>query len=142
MPYALKGSLIGFLAAAIAVVVAHEVILFFLNAASILPVKPWSMEPVGPYQVPKIVNSIFWGGLWGVVYVFVQPYLPGAHAWERGLIFGILIALVSNFTLLALVKGQPLFMGYDGTRIVAVLVILAGFGAATGILYEKLRALI
>jgi hypothetical protein len=142
MPLALKDPLIGFLAAAIAVVIAHEVIVFLLNTAGILPVKPWSTEPVGPYHVPKILNSIFWGGLWGVVYALIQSHLPGAQAWERGLIFGILIALISNFTLLALIKGQPLFAGYDGKRIVAVLLILGGFGAATGILYEKLRTII
>jgi hypothetical protein len=142
MPFAFKDPLAGFLAAAIAVVIAHELIVFLLNTAGILPVKPWSTDPVGPYHVPKIVNSIFWGGLWGVVYAFVQSHLPGDQAWERGLIFGILIALISNFTLLALIKGQPLFMGYNGKLIVAVLVILAGFGAATGVLYEKLRTMI
>lgn len=136
-----KDLLIGFLAAAIAVVIAHQLIVFILNIAGIWPAKPWSMAPIGPYQVPTIVNSIFWGALWGVVYALVQSYLPGDQPWIKGLIFGLLIAVVSNFTLLALIKGQPLFMGADPKKIAVVLTILAGFGAATGILYDKLRSI-
>ena len=141
MPLA-KDLLTGFIAAAIAVVIAHQVIVFILNRAGIWPAKPWSMAPTGPYQVPTIVNSIFWGALWGVVYVLVQSYLPGGQSWLKGLIFGILIALLSNFTLLPLIKGQPLFMGSDPKKIAVVLLILSGFGAATAMIYEKLRTII
>ena len=140
MTLSAKDLLIGFLAAAIAVVVAHQVIVFILNQAGIWPAKPWSMAPTGPYQIPTIVNSIFWGGLWGVVYAIVHPYLPGNETWLKGLIFGLLIAVLSNFTLLALVKGQPLFMGMDGKKIAVVVTILAGFGTATALLYDRLRA--
>lgn len=129
----------GFLAAAVAVVTAHEGIVLILNKAGLLPKAPWSLEPIGPWKVPTIVNSIFWGGLWGVVYAAVHHRIPGDQTAIKGAIFGLLIALVSNFTLLPLIKRKPLFMGGNLKLIACVLVILAGFGAATALILEALR---
>ncbi len=135
-PYTL---LLGFLAAAISVIVVHQGIVFALNKAGIWPAKPWSMAPIGPYKVPTIVNSVFWGGLWGVVFAAIQRYIPGDTVWQQGLVFGWLMALVSNFTILPLIKGQPLFMGSDARKIAIVLAILSGFGIATALLFRWLR---
>jgi hypothetical protein len=62
-----KNALIGFIAAAIAVVVAHQGVVLLLTKVGMLPATtiPWSIRPYGPFGVPTIVNSIFWGGLWG-----------------------------------------------------------------------------
>ena len=132
--------LIGFIAAAISVVIVHQGIVFALNRAGIWPAKPWSTEPTGPYKVPTIVNSIFWGGMWGVVYALFQRYVPGHQAWQQGLVFGWLMALISNFTILPTIKGQPLFMGGDQKKIAIVLLILSGFGIATAVVYQGLRS--
>ncbi len=130
----------GFLAAAIAVVTVHQCIVLVLNKAGLLPSSPWSTKPIGPWGVPTIVNSIFWGGLWGTVYAGVHHWLPGSETWCKGLIFGLLMALVSNFTLLPLIKRKPLFMDMNFKMIACVLLILSGFGMTTALLYEWLRA--
>ena len=142
MAFELSNLLIGFVAAALSVVFVHQVIVFVLNTAGVWPAKPWSMQSVGPLNVPIIVNSIFWGGLWGALYAVVHPLLPGDQAWLKGLCFGLLIALLSNFTLLALTKGQPLFMGYDAKKIAIVVVILSGFGIGTAVLFDWLHVLL
>lgn len=130
---------IGFLAAAIAVVTVHELIVLLCKEVGLLPAAtPWSMKRMGPLNAPTIVNSVFWGGLWGIVYVLIKDHLPVAEVWQKGAAFGLLIAFVSNFTLLPLIKKKPLFMGFDLKVIACVLVILAGFGAATSLLFEAL----
>jgi len=64
--------------------------------------------------------------------------------WLKGLIFGLLVVLVSNWTLLPLIKGQVfgvtrppqvLFSGYDPTRMLIVVLIVGGFGLGLGIIY-------
>lgn len=134
--------LAGFAAAAIAVVSVHQALVFIFNRAGWISTKPWSIEPFGPFNAPTIVNSIFWGGLWGVAYAVIEQRLPGGAAWTKGWIFGLGVALLSNFTLLPLIKGQPVFMGFDGRKILSVLVILSGFGVATALAFDVLRGMV
>jgi hypothetical protein len=129
----------GFAAAAIAVVTVHQCIVFGLDSAGIIKRAAWSLDPVGPFQIPTILNSIFWGGLWGAVLALVYPKLPGSAAWLKGLVFGWLIYLLSNNLILPLMKGKPLFYGGDTNQLLSVFLILSGFGAATAVIYNALR---
>jgi hypothetical protein len=140
--------LLGFVAAAIAVVTVHQAIVYVLGMYKFLPpaVQAWSMRPVPPYDVPQIVNSIFWGGLWGALFAAIWPQLPGGAMWLRGLIFGLLVALFSNWMLLPFIKGtllklpnQAFFAGFDPTRMLATVLILGGFGLTLGLVYGLLR---
>lgn len=131
---------LGFVAAAISVLTVHEIIVLILKKANLLPeASPWSTKPTGPWHVPLILNSVFWGGLWGILYVLVKDNLPFALVWEKGWVFGILIAVISNFTLLPLIKRKPVFMGFNFKLIGCVLLILSGFGIATAVLFEVLQ---
>ena len=147
-----RNAIMGFIAAAIAVVTAHEAILYVLvNYLGLLPpaVRAWNMAPYGPYGVPQIVNGMFWGGLWGVLFALIFSKLPGSSPWLKGLIFGLFIPVVSNWTLLPLIRGKvfgvtnpaqtAFFSGGDPKRMLAVLLILGGFGLALGILYGLLN---
>ncbi len=135
--------LLGFVAAAIAVVTVHQSIIHLLALYKVLPnAQAWSMRPVAPYGVPQIVNSVFWGGLWGVLFATIWPKLPGGTLWLRGLIFGWLIAVLSNWILVPLVKGVILkmpnnffFGGFDPLRMLATALILSGFGLTLGLVY-------
>src|SRR4051812_48201496 len=114
---------LGFVAAAIAVVTVHEGIVLILYKLKLLPSAPWSTKPIPPWGVPGIVNSMFWGGLWGAVYALIHRHLPGGETWLKGLLFGLLIAFFSNFILLPLIKRKPLFMGFNLQLIGCVLLI-------------------
>jgi hypothetical protein len=138
-------AVLGFIAAAVSVVIVHEGIIYLLNAAGYIPSRGWSMTPaIPPWGIPRLVNNVFWGGLWGILFALVYDRIPGGMAWLKGLIFGIFIAVVSNWILLPLIKGQVfgitrppqvLFGGFDPTRMLVVLLIVGGFGLGLGIIY-------
>ena len=132
----------GFVAAALSVVFVHQAVVFVLNKLGVWPIKPYSMAPIGPLQIPTIVNSIFWGGLWGSVFVLVQPLLPAMHPCLQGALFGLLMLLFSNSLLVPLLKGQPIFFGFDIKKILSVALILSCFGAAMALLNDALRSVI
>lgn len=136
----LKNLLMGFIAGAIAVATAHEIINWLLLQAGLFPRVPWSMQPAAMTGVPQILSDMFWGGLWGVLFAAIQDRMPGGSLWLKGLIFGLVgPALIGVFILVPLLTGRfPLFFGGDPKLIISVLLILAGFGAAMGWLYEFL----
>jgi hypothetical protein len=136
----LRNVVTGFLAAALAVVTVHQSIVFGLDSAGIIKRAAWSLEPMGPLQIPTLLNSMFWGGLWGAVLALVYPKLPGSAAWLKGLVFGWLIYVLSNNLILPLIKGKPLFFGGDFNQLLSVFLILSGFGIATAVIYNALRS--
>jgi len=137
-----KSLVFGFVAGAIAVVTAHEVINFILLKAGLFPRVPWSMEPAAMTGVPQIVSDMFWGGVWGILFVLFYGVIPGGNSTVKGLVFGIIgPAILGVFILVPLITGRfPLFFGFDVTLLGSVLLILAGFGAAMGWLYGLLQA--
>lgn len=135
----------GFIAAAIAVVTVHQGIVWLLAQLQVIKAQPWGLSVVPPYGVPQIVNGMFWGGLWGALFAVVNDKLPGSAMWIKGLIYGWIILVVSNWVLLPLIKGQVfgqsgqvLFAGSDPKSMLAGLCILGGFGLALGLIYGLL----
>ena len=134
-----KNLLIGFIAGAIAVITAHEIINFVLLQAGLFPRVPWSMKPAVMTAVPQIVSDMFWGGLWGSLFAAIHERIPGGSLPVKGLLFGLIgPALIGVFVLVPLLKGGSLFLGGDPKLILGVLLILGGFGAALGWLYREL----
>ena len=139
---------LGFLAGALAVVTAHEAIIYVLTVAKLLPptTQSWSLAAYGPFSVPTIVNRMFWGGLLGALFAAIWPMLPGGAMWLRGLIYGLLVVVFSNWLLVPLVKGtllgmpnQAYFGGMVPARMLATVIILASFGLALGLILGMLR---
>jgi hypothetical protein len=138
--------LLGFAAAALAVLTVHQSIVYGLGLYKLSTSVPWSLKPFGPFNVPQLVNSMFWGGLWGALFAAVWPKLPGGAMWLRGLFFGLLIAVISNWMLVPFVKGtlfkmpnQVFFAGGVPERMAVTMLIQAGFGSALGLIYGLLR---
>jgi hypothetical protein len=137
---------LGFAAAAISVAVVHEAIIYGLTQAGWIRGTGWGMQPIPPWGVPRLVNNIFWGGLWGVLFALVYERVPGGMAWLKGLIFGLFIVVISNWILLPLIKGQVfgqpnqvLFGGWDGWRMLMSSLIVGGFGMGLGIVYSLIK---
>ena len=144
-------AVLGFIAAAISVLIVHQTIIFVLGRYGMTRSVPWTMTPIGygplPW-LPLIVNSVFWGGLWGVVFALLYESLPGGWSWLKGLIFGILVVVLSNWIFLPLIRQyvfnyppQPLFAGFNGPNPMVLLpgfLILAGFGLGLGLIYGLL----
>ncbi|KAB2912219.1 MAG: hypothetical protein F9K29_20085 [Hyphomicrobiaceae bacterium] len=137
---------LGFIAAAISVVFVHETIIYGLTEAGLIRGAPWGMQPIPPWSVPRLFNNIFWGGLWGALFALLYEWLPGSTTWAKGLIYGLLIVVLSNWIFLPLIKGQifgqpnqVLFNGFDPQRMLAVAIIVGGFGFGLGIIYGLIR---
>ena len=143
-----KQVFLGFIAAAISVLLVHQGIIYALGQFGMTRSVPWTMRPIGygplPW-LPLLVNSVFWGGMWGVVFALLYDRLPGGASWLKGLIFGILVVIVSNWIFLPLIRQhvfnyppQPLFAGFNGSNPDVLLpgfLVLAGFGLGLGIIY-------
>jgi hypothetical protein len=142
---------LGFIAAAISVLIVHQSIVYLLGTFGMVRSTPWTMRPIGYGLVPTLpllVNSMFWGGLWGVVFALIYDRLPGTWGWLKGLIFGIGVLIVSNWIFLPLIRQyvfkyppQALFSGFNGSNPMVLLpgfLILAGFGLGLGVVYSLL----
>jgi hypothetical protein len=136
---------LGFIAAAISVVVVHEGIIYLLGQGGFIDlsrVPVWSMRPVRPWDVPTIGNRVFWGGLWGALFGLIYAWIPGGMAWLKGLIYGLFIVVISNWFLLPLIRGRyfgigdgAFFGNFDPTSMLRTVVIVGGFGLGLGIIY-------
>jgi hypothetical protein len=140
-----RGAL-GFIAAAIAVLTVHEGIIYALTQSGWIRSTAWGMQPIPPWGVPRLINNVFWGGLWGMLFALIYDRVPGTAPWQKGLIYGLLIVVVSNWFLLPLIKGQVfgqpnqvLFAGWNPQRMLITLVIVGGFGLALGTIYGLAR---
>ncbi|HRJ69255.1 MAG TPA: hypothetical protein PK812_06565 [Beijerinckiaceae bacterium] len=126
----------GFLAGALAVLVFHQATIFMLGVLKVIPAgNAWSFRP-NPWRVPVLVNSMFWGGLWGIAYTFVQNRLPRSR-WLGGFVFGVLgPALVGSWLVVALLKGNPVFAGFAPPRLLIGALINGVFGIGVAVFHD------
>ncbi|MGL5363263.1 MAG: hypothetical protein ACRDBH_10295 [Bosea sp. (in: a-proteobacteria)] len=130
----------GFIAGAIAVITFHQSMVLILHLLKYLPNFPWSFRPTGAWGVPMLLNSVFWGGLWGMVFAALLAFIPGRTLWQRGLIFGWLGPLLTgNWLLVPFFKGGPYFGGFVTQRMIISLLIASAFGFGLALFYRMLQ---
>ena len=139
---------LGFIAGALSVLIVHQSIILMLGKYGMTRSVPWSLQPLGygvvPW-IPVVGNNMFWGGLWGILFALLYSPLPSGWSWLKGLLFGILVLIFSNWIFLPLIRQyafnyppQALFSGFNGSNpmvLVPGLIILGGFGLGLGIIY-------
>jgi hypothetical protein len=138
---------LGFLAGAIAVLIFHEGVIYLLGTAGYIANRAWSMTPqIPPWGVPRLINNVFWGGLWGSLFALLYAWIPGGMAWLKGLVYGLFIAVISNWFLLPLIRGRyfgvgdtAFFSGWDAQRMLITIAIVCAFGLGLGIIYGLVR---
>jgi hypothetical protein len=132
--------IIGFVAGAIAVLIFHQGMVLLLHYLGQTPNFPWSMRPTGPLAVPAIANSMFWGGVWGAVFMAVARFIRLRDDLLRGVAFGVLGPwLLGNGVLVPLLKGGPLLFGGDVKRMVIGILIGAAFGLGLALVLRMMR---
>jgi hypothetical protein len=137
MPDTLQRALIGFVAAAIAVLTFHQFMWELLHLAGLMP-PPYPTDGIPPFGVPRIINLCFWGGLWGAAFGVVLPWLPvGRGLWLPGLGLGIAAALVGLFVVPA-IKGLPLAGGWAATAFERSFLINGFWGIGVGLILPSL----
>ena len=136
----LKKIVLGFIAGAIATVTVHEIISALFHNPGIWtgwPRPSWNMDPAEMTGIPQIVSDMFWGGLWGSLFGLILGDRPHGSTTLKGILMGLIgPALIGVFLVIPFFTGRfPMFFGGESSKIIPVLVILAGFGAATAWLY-------
>jgi hypothetical protein len=49
---------------------------FILSTVSLIQSRVYAIRGVPPFGVPTIVNQMFWGGMWGLLFAAVADTLP------------------------------------------------------------------
>ena len=99
---------VGFVAGAIGVLVFHQAVILLMYMPGLLPAAPYSMRATAPFGVPQVLSSAFWGGLWGMVLVWLMATLRAAdRLWVAVLFGGVLPTLVGIFVVTPLKGGDP-----------------------------------
>lgn len=99
---------VGFVAGAIGVLVFHQAVILLMYLLGLLPAAPYSMRATAPFGVPQVLSSAFWGGLWGMVLVWLMATLRAAdRLWVAVLFGGVLPTLVGIFVVTPLKGGDP-----------------------------------
>ncbi len=134
----LRMAAFGFVAAAIAVLVAHQVMALALYLIGWVPNAPYSFRP-NAFGVPTILNSMFWGGLWGIAFAFVAPKIPISATWLKGIVLGLIgPLLIGGWIVMATIRGQALFAGFVPQRMLIGALILGAFGLGWIYIYQAI----
>lgn len=129
----LRWIVVGFLAGALAVLVCHQTVALLLHSLGITPRTPYSMQATSPLGVPQLWSLAFWGGLWGVALAAALRRLDGAELVIVATIFGAILPTLVAWTVVASLKGQPLFAGVVPKAMAVGLLVNGAWGLGTGI---------
>jgi len=124
--------LVGFLSGAVSVLVCHQVVAALLHAIGMTPRAPYSMQPTSPLGIPQLGSIVFWGGVWGVLLAVALRRYTGGALVIAATIFGAILPSLVAWTLVAALKGQPLFAGGAPKGLMVGLLVNAAWGLGTG----------
>ncbi len=142
-----RTTLLAFLAGALAVAVFHQGLLFLLhhNFAPLQAIGvPAAFRPNGagyslaatrPLGVPQVVSLMFWGGVWGIVLAWVTRRAPDLLA---GFLFGAIVTTLAGLTLVAHLRGVPMWGG-NAITLTRALLLNGTWGWGTALLLRFLR---
>lgn len=132
-------ALFGFIAGALSVLTFHAGMweaLHVLDLPGLGMRAPYPVSPVGPLQVPQILNLCFWGGLYGIVFGLALPRLR-APLWLCGLGLGVIAMLAGTFVVPA-IKGLPVGSGWVLLNWVRSLLINGSWGIGVALILPLL----
>ena len=126
--------IVGFLCAALSVVIFHQGMILVLREIGMLPgaTRVWNLAPT-PWGVPTLLNQCFWGGLYGAVFGALAPRFT-IPLWLAGLLTGVAAMLV-GFFVVAMLKGNPIAGGWAGQAWLRSFLINGCFGLGLGLIW-------
>jgi hypothetical protein len=102
-----------FIAGFLAVLVFHQGMFTLLHVLGVIPALPFSSRPTPPLGVPQIWSASFWGGVWGIAFLYAQRYFPrGPGYWIAALLFGAVVLSAVGWFVVAPLHGQPVGNGF------------------------------
>jgi hypothetical protein len=130
---------LGFIAGALAVGTFHQVMVLILSSVGLIQSRVYAMRGVPPFGVPTILNQMFWGGLWGLLFAAVGDTLPRWPLLLLGFSFGVLGPVLASWFVVAPLKGTPIAAGWVPQRMLASLLINGFWGIGVALIYAGLR---
>jgi len=131
--------MLGFLAGALAVMTFHQGMVFLLSTVSLIQSRVYAMRDVPPFGVPTILNQMFWGGLWGLLFAAIADTLPAWPLLLLGFTFGVLGPVLASWFVVAPLKGTPVAAGWVPQRMLAGVLINGCWGIGMVLIYAGLR---
>ena len=129
----------GFAAGFLATLIFHQLTLAALWHAGLAPFAPFSMAATKPFGVPAVFSLSFWGGIWGVLFVYAERWFPRrAGYWAAAFLFGALLpSLVALMVVLPL-KGHPMGGGWRFSLLFTAFMINGAWGVGTALFFRQL----
>lgn len=131
---------LGFVAGFLAVPLGHQVMAFFHYLIGWRPTMPWDMgvnqrAAFQAFGMPSLINLSFWGGVWGILWALIEPYVPkGWLYWVIAIVFGAVAATAVSAYVVTAIKGLP--MGSIG---VVGLMLNGAWGLVAALIFDQLR---
>jgi hypothetical protein len=131
----------GFVAGVAATLLVHQGMLTLLHSAGLVPATAFSLEPTQPFGVPQVWSLAFWGGVWGIIFVWVVGHLPQEKLyWVDAVIFGALAPTLIAWFVVDPLKGLPLGNGWHAAGIATALLVNGAWGLGTAVFLRLGRA--
>ena len=126
--------LVGFVAGFVSVLLFHQGVLALLNSTGFIQVPPYSLQPTKPLGVPKVLNSAFWGGVWGIGLSLVAFRIQQtSRYWPAILLFGALAPTAVALFVVMPLKGMPVAGGWQPNLIATGLMVNGAWAAGVAI---------
>lgn len=127
----------GFVAGFLSVLVVTSGVIEILHATGIAPFAGWSFAPVPPFGVPRSLSFAFWGGVWGVVYMVLEPRLTRHLGWWLGgVVFGVVLPLSVGLFVVPALQAMPIRPGLAPSMLALMVFLHALFGLSVAIIYR------
>ena len=124
-----KRLLIGFAAGFLSHLVIEGALGAGLYAAGLIPSLPWSLTLVPPLGVPRSLSLAFWAGLFGVLYVLLEPWLTARLGrWQGGLLYGLVVPLSVDWFIVLPLKGHGIGGGFHPAAVPIDIALNAALG--------------
>jgi hypothetical protein len=143
MQFDARNLMFGFIAGALAVPIFHQSMVLVLHLLGFTPNFPWNFAPmrggIFSLPIPMLVNSMFWGGLWGVLFAAVAGLIPIGATALKGLAFGLAGTwLLGNGILVPFFKSGTFFWGFNPANMWRGALINGFFGVGVALIYKVL----
>ena len=124
----------GFAAGFLSVLIFHQTFLTLLHAIAMTSLAPFQLRPTAPFDIPQIVSLAFWGGIWGIGFAWIEPYLPrGWRYLVSALLIGAILPTLVAWFVIAPLKGLPIAGGWRAAAIVTGLIVNGAWGIGTAL---------
>jgi hypothetical protein len=135
----LRTALIGFAGGVLGTLLFHQVFLLVLHRLGLVPFAPYSTRPVPPFGVPQFISLAFWGGIWGVVLVFLMDRRRELDRLWFAVVFGGVMPTLVAALVVTPMKGGNMADWMDLGRLVLGFAINGFWGLGTALVYRLSR---